>query len=60
MANSDKITITPEPDLRERIEVARERMRRESGLPRVPMSGAVVALIRRGLDASEAGKRPAN
>lgn len=49
----EKMTVLCDRALADRIERARKRMETESGLPRVPVSGALVALIRRGLDATD-------
>lgn len=53
MSKPEKLTLLCDRALVDRIEHARKRMEAESGLPRVPVSGAIVALIRRGLDATD-------
>ncbi|ETD87905.1 hypothetical protein ACTTAL_12750 [Rhodobacter capsulatus] len=53
MAKAEKITILADANLAERIEAERKRMEAESGLNRVPVSGVIVSLVRRGLDATE-------
>lgn len=53
MVKPEKMTVLCDRALADRIERERKRMETESGLPRVPVSGALVALIRRGLDASD-------
>jgi hypothetical protein len=53
MAKIEKMTVLCDRALADRIESERKRMEAETGLHRVPVSGAIVALIRRGLDASD-------
>lgn len=52
MSKFEKLTVLCDRALADRIEGERKRMETETGLHRIPVSGAIVALIKRGLDAS--------
>ncbi|SDF50945.1 hypothetical protein PUH89_06620 [Rhodobacter capsulatus] len=52
MEKPRKIMIAADADLSARIEAERKRMEAESGLNRVPVSGVILSLVRRGLEAT--------